>query len=120
MGISLLVQCYSASSRHGSVEAACVGVSALHDQAWRKDRRGWDTHLHTCPCCLCFSFPMHLYSSAMNRFPYCFGSMGIEVDLLLCPKCFQMKLIPNLLVEFCGEACTSDCCAAFTGCVCKE
>lgn len=31
-----------------------------------------------------------------------------------------MKLIPDLLVEFCEEACTADCCAACTGCVCKE
>lgn len=56
----------------------------------------------------------------MNRLPYYSGSMGIEVDLLLCPKCFQMKLFPNFLVGFCEEACAADCCAAFSGCVYKE
>lgn len=55
----------------------------------------------------------------MNRgVPYYAGSMGVEVDLLLCPKCFQMKRFLNL-VGFFEEACAADCCAAFTGCVCK-
>lgn len=98
----------------------CWCVCSAWARAWRKSRRGWYTHLHTCLCHLCFSFPVLVYSSAMNKLPYYSGSMDIEIDLLLWPKCFQMKLIPNLVVGFCEEACTADCCAAFTGCVCKE
>lgn len=85
-------------------------VCALHESGHGGGAAGAGIHLCT-PAYAVFAF----LSQLIFTLPW----TGLEADLLLCPKCFQMKLFPNL-VGFCEDACAADYCAAFTGCVCKE
>lgn len=55
MGISVLVQNYSASLRHGSVAAAWAGVCALHESGHGERAGGAGIHLCT-PAYAVFAF----------------------------------------------------------------